>query len=75
MAMLIAQGGSGFPFLAEPVYHYMATGKCDGSLIDVSELPDPTLQFVIEKVSITSSVVDSLCLLCCMYNVGQSSRK
>ena len=52
MAMSIAQGGSGFPFIAESLYHYMATGKCDGSLFNTTHLPDSTLQFVIDKVAL-----------------------
>lgn len=57
VAMSIAQGGSGFPFIAESLYHYMATGKCDGSLFNTAHLPDSTLQFVIDKVALNE--VDS----------------
>ena len=75
VTMSIAQGGPGFPFLAEPVYHYIASGKCDGSLIDVSDIPDPTLQFVVEKVTKTSVVVDSLLVHICTINIHRSKQQ
>ena len=51
IAMSVAQGGSGFPFLAEPVYKYLCTGECTGIQLSNEDAPDPTLKFVLEKVS------------------------
>ena len=48
--MSVAQGGNGFPFLAEPVYDYLCTGRSTGISISVTDIPDPTLQFVAQKV-------------------------
>ena len=50
--MSITQGGSGFPFLAEPVYQYICTGECTNVNIATIDIPDPMLRFVVRKVSI-----------------------
>ena len=50
--MSIIQGGSGFPFLAPPVYDYLVTGKCTGITVDNRDVPDHLLQFVLQKVSL-----------------------
>ena len=47
--MSIAQGGAGFPFLANEVYHYFSTGKCDTSDMVTSDIPC-ALKLVIQKV-------------------------
>ena len=52
----------------ESVYNYMTTGKCDGSLIAISDIPDPTLKFIIEKVS-TLYVLYGCLLKSCKYSV------
>ena len=49
--MSICQGGNGFPFFAEQIYQYFVSGKCTGVDIDTLDIPDYTLQFVLEKVS------------------------
>ena len=48
--MSICQGGMGIPFLAQPVYDYLYYEKCVGLNVNVTDLPDPVLKFVIEKV-------------------------
>ena len=48
--MSILQGGNGFPFLADAVYDYFCTGVYTGINVTNEEIPDSTLQFVIEKV-------------------------
>ena len=48
--MSIVQGGSGFPFLAPPVYSYLSTGKCNNIDWQLEDVPDPTLKFAVEKV-------------------------
>ena len=50
MAMSVCQGGSGLPFLAEPVYNYLCTGELREIEITTEDIPDPSLQFVIQKV-------------------------
>jgi len=50
VVMSIVQGGNGFPFLAEPVYDYLCTGRCTGISVGITTIPDPTLQFVVTKV-------------------------
>ena len=52
--MSIIQGGSGLPFLAEPVYNYLCTGECTGLAIQTEEVPDPTVRFVLKRVGDTS---------------------
>lgn len=51
MAMSVVQGGHGFPFLAPPVYEYLVSGKCTGITVESGDVPDHTLQFVLNKVS------------------------
>ena len=50
--MSICQGGSGLPFLAEPVYKYVCTGELGEIDIAAEDIPDPSLKFVIQKVRI-----------------------
>ena len=50
VAMSICHGGMGIPFLAQPVYDYLCYEKCVGLNVNVTDLPDPVLKFVIEKV-------------------------
>ena len=51
VAMSICQGSSGFPFLAEPVYMYLCTGKSTDISIDNWDAPDLVLQFALQKVN------------------------
>lgn len=44
----ICQGGNGFPFFAKEVF---VCGKCTDVNVDTHDIPDYTLQFVLEKVS------------------------
>lgn len=53
-AMSIMQGGCGFPFLAEPVFDYISTGKYTGIQVDVADVPDVPLKFVLEKVNVNA---------------------
>lgn len=48
--MSIAQGGSGFPFLAPPVYAYISSGNCSTINWELEDIADPTLKFAVEKV-------------------------
>ena len=48
--MSIYQRGMGIPFLAQPVYDYLCYEKCVGLNVNVTDLSDPVLKFVIEKV-------------------------
>ena len=59
-SMSICQGGNGFPFFAEQVYRYFVSGKCTGVEIDTFDVPDYTLQFVLQKVRCNE--------MCCNYN-------
>ena len=47
---IIQGGGSGFPFLAPPVYEYLVSGKCTGITVRNADVPDRLLQFVLSKV-------------------------
>ena len=60
MVMSVAQGGSGFPFLAEPVFDYLCTGRCTGISINIPNIPDPTLQFVVHKVYMINTKISVL---------------
>ena len=42
--MSMLQGGSRFPFLADPVYDCLATGKTTNIVVHQDQLPDPSLQ-------------------------------
>ena len=46
IAMSICQGGCGFPFLAQPVYTYLCTGKITEVVLASSDAPDPVLQLI-----------------------------
>ena len=48
--MSILQGGSGFPFLVQPVYRYLCCGEGTNITVSSDEIPDPTQKFVIDKV-------------------------
>ena len=43
-------GGIGIPFLALPVCEYLCNEQCTGLSMELADLPDPTLKFVIENV-------------------------
>ena len=48
--MSILQGGPELPVFAKPMYDYIATGCYTGFMVPSSEIPDPVLKFVIDKV-------------------------
>ena len=50
--MSIAQGGSGFPFLAPAVYEYISIGKITNVEVDVHSMSDGFLKFAITKVTV-----------------------
>ncbi len=49
-AVSIIQGGSGLPCLAEYVYNYLCTGKCTSTAVCDTDIADPALLFVLDKV-------------------------
>ena len=51
--MSITQKGCGFPFLAEPVFDYISTGKYTGIPVDVADVPNVPMKFVLEKVNVS----------------------
>ncbi len=50
VAASIIQGGSGFPFLAEPVYAYLCTGNTTGITLSNNDIPHTMLKLACEKV-------------------------
>lgn len=52
VAMSIIQGGSGFPFLAPPVYEYFVTGKCTDVTVENDDIPDHMVKYIVEKVRV-----------------------
>jgi hypothetical protein len=48
--MSLLQGGSGFPFFAEQVFHYFVTGICTGAAVPLEIIPCSVLQSIIEKI-------------------------
>ena len=48
--MSIAQGGNGFSFLAELVYNYLHKRQSTGISANITDIPDPTLQFVVQNI-------------------------
>ena len=71
--MSIMQGGSGFPFLAEPVYRYMCTGESTGIVVSNDQVPDHTLRFVLDKVWIVFVMIIVL-LICMLFYKDQCCR-
>ncbi len=51
MGMSITQGGSGIPFLAKEVYSYIVTGEYTQCTVDVNDIPEGILKFVVQSVS------------------------
>lgn len=52
--MSILQGGPGLPIFAKPVYDYISAGQFMGVTVPLAEIPDPTLQFVLQRVCYNS---------------------
>ena len=50
LVMSIAQGGNGFSFLAELVYNYLRKRQSTGISANITDIPDPTLQFVVQNI-------------------------
>ncbi len=50
MAMSICQGGNGFPFLAEAIFTYMATGEYTNICVNTEDIPGNLLKTAIQKV-------------------------
>ena len=56
--MSITRGGCRFPFLAQPVYDYITTGKLSRDIqVEMMDIPDPTLQFILRKVTFTYIII------------------
>ena len=68
--MSVMQGGCGLPFLARPIFDYLVRGQYKGISVPVSQIPDPTLRFIIEKVGIKFLVLILFLLLDCSYQVN-----
>ena len=43
VSMSICQGGSGIPFVAQPVYRYLCTGKATGINVNNVDNPGPCI--------------------------------
>lgn len=54
-AMSILQGGNGLPFFSECVYRYFAYGVYTKIDVSIEEIPDSTLEWVVQKVRCTVS--------------------
>ena len=52
VAMSIIQGGSGFPFLAPPVYEYFVMGKCTDVTVENDDIPDHMVKYIVGKVRV-----------------------
>lgn len=53
------QGGSGIPFLASSVLDYFSCGKCTGINVNMDDIPDPSLQIVLQKVTDLGGKIDA----------------
>ena len=67
--MSVLQGGNGFPFLADPVYDFLATGKTTNIVVRQDQLPDPSLQVVVGKVSEPYMTISVCVLKCSSYDM------
>lgn len=52
--MSAIQGGAGFPFFSEAVFHYLATGCCTDANIDSACVPDYQLREFIKEMDTSS---------------------
>ena len=52
IAMSIAQGGCGLPLLHNSVFQYLVSDKCTSIEVDASDMPEPHLMDIIQKVDI-----------------------
>ena len=51
VVMSVIHGGNGLPILSETVYNYLVSGSYNYCMdIKVDDIPDPSLQFITEKV-------------------------
>ena len=50
MAMSLLQQGSGFPYLAPPVYQYISGVEVSKIDVSVEDIPNVELRSIIEKV-------------------------
>ena len=48
--MSLSQGGSGFPYLSEAVYQYIATGVYTNIAARTDDIPGAILKFAVKKV-------------------------
>ena len=53
-------GGNGLPFLAQPVFEYLLSGSYNAISVPASEIPDPVIQFIVEKVLSMLSLLERL---------------
>ena len=53
MAMSLLQQGSGFPYLAPPVYQYISGVEVSKIDVSVEDIPNVEFRSIIEKVATT----------------------
>ena len=60
MAMSLVQGGSGFPFLAPPVYKYLCGQNIADISVTLEDISDIEISMFLTKVSILSLVKEGI---------------
>ena len=60
MAMSLVQGGSGFPFLAPPVYKYLCGQNIEDILVTFEDISDIEISMFLTKVSTLSLMKEGI---------------
>ena len=63
MAMSLVQEGSGFPFMAPPVYHYLCGIEMSSIHVTVDDTPIQEVTALIEEVHVQEYLSPTICHL------------
>ena len=69
--MSILHGGVGLPTLAQPVYNYIVHGSYSHTNLPLSEVPESTLKFVLQKVVDCTVVMGVTTVYSCLGSYGR----
>lgn len=69
LVLSVLHGGNGLPAFAKPVYDYLVSGSYNGIVVPDLEIPNSTLQFVVQKVCIRGDCMVLLVIMTVMHHV------
>lgn len=52
MAMSLVNGGSGYPYMAVPMYRYLCGGNVTADLITTADIPNMEVRQLVQKVGL-----------------------